>query len=379
MPINAVTLAQDLIRRQSVTPDTGNAMDVLTAALEGIGFTVHQLMHQEKGTDPVLNIYARYGTTGTNLCFAGHTDVVPVGVATHWQHDPFSGDIEDGFLYGRGASDMKAAIACFIEAAERVITSGNLGDNSLSFLITGDEEGPCVNGTQSVLPWLKERGEVIDYCIVGEPSNPHTLGEMMKIGRRGSLHGYITVAGTQGHVAYPHLAYNPIPDLVKILTALDQPIDEGNDHFQPSNLEVVKISAANDSDNIIPGEAKAQFNVRFSSEYTPEDLKTELERRMTTAGVKYEIKWWVSGDSFLTTPGLLTDAITTAVQNKLGVTPQMSTTGGTSDARFIKNICPVVEFGLVGETMHKVDECVRVDDVHALTDIYTDAIGRILA
>lgn len=376
-PIDPVALSQALIRVPSVTPDQGDCLNVLKDALEGMGFTCHMLLMQTDGAEDVMNLYARYGTGGKNFCFAGHTDVVPVGVEDHWTKAPFGAEIKDGILYGRGASDMKAAIACFTAAASRIIASDFMNGHSLSFLITGDEEGPAINGTKRVLDWLVDQGEKLDLCLVGEPTNPHQLGEMMKIGRRGSLHGYLTAKGTQGHVAYPHLAHNPIPDLVKLLSHLEGALDDGNNHFQPSNLEVVKISATNDSDNIIPGEAKAQFNVRFSSEFTPEALKDHLTHRLDKAATPYQIDWWVSGDSFLTQPGILTDAITKACEKYLGKTPELSTTGGTSDARFIKNMCPVVEFGLVGATMHKVNESCAVDDIHMLTDIYTDIIQYI--
>ena len=376
--LDPITLSQALIRFESVTPDQGDSLDYLTTLLEPMGFECHKMIFEEEGTEPVANLYARRGTGTPNFCFAGHTDVVPVGAANKWSADPFAAEIRDGQLYGRGASDMKSAIAAFIAAVSHMIDE--VGDTgSLSLLITGDEEGPAVNGTKKVLDWMEKRGEKIDYCLVGEPTNPHEMGDMIKIGRRGSLHGYITCHGTQGHVAYPHVAHNPIPDLVKVLAELDkEPLDNGNEHFQPSNLEIVDVHVGNDSHNIIPEEAKARFNVRFNNEYSPESLRDELIRRMDRADTAYDIDWWVSGDSFLTPICALSDAVSKAVKNHTSRTPELSTTGGTSDARFIKNMCPVVEFGLVGATMHKVDEHVAVSDIETLAKIYADVIRGVL-
>lgn len=376
--IDPIELSQALIRYQSVTPDTGDALDLLAEHLTALGFDCHKLIFGEEGTDPVPNLYARLGSEAPNFCFAGHTDVVPVGAASNWSVDPFAADIKDGNLYGRGASDMKSAIAAFVAAVSRFLTD-KTPVGSISLLITGDEEGPAVNGTKKVLQWLQERGETLDYCLVGEPTNPQQLGQMIKVGRRGSLHGMLTVHGIQGHVAYPHVAKNPIPDLVAVLAELNkEPLDEGNDLFQASNLEIVNIDIGNDSHNVIPAEAKARFNVRFNNEFTPEALEAELLRRINRAGVDYEIDWWVSGDSFLTKRGPLSDALVAAVENVIGKTPELSTTGGTSDARFIKNMCPVVEFGLVGATMHKIDEHVAVADIETLSDIYLNVIGLLL-
>ena len=378
--LNALTLAQDLIRVKSITPDNGDAMDVLEAALDGLGFTCHRLVFSDEGEADVPNLYARIGDGSPNFCFAGHTDVVPVGAVDKWQHDPFSAQIENGLLHGRGAADMKAAIAAFVEATERHLQKGPL-NGSLSFLITGDEEGPGINGTKKVLNWLEERGEKLDFCLVGEPTNPNELGEMIKIGRRGSLHGIVTALGHQGHVAYPQHADNPIPRLVKVLAELNkEPLDDGNVHFQPSNLEIVNIDCDNDNDshNVITAKAWARFNVRFASTFTPDALTTELTRRMDRAGVDYSVDWWLSGDAFLTPPGKLSDAISKAVESRLGRKPELSTTGGTSDARFIKNMCPVVEFGLVGASMHKIDEHIVVADLEALTDIYETVIEAML-
>lgn len=378
-PIDPIALSQALIRHQSVTPDSGDALDLLASELAAMGFKCEKLVFEEDGTDPVPNLYARLGSAAPNFCFAGHTDVVPVGAAQNWSVDPFAAVIKNGSLYGRGASDMKSAIAAFVAAVSRFLEKQQpLG--SISFLITGDEEGPAVNGTRKVLDWMRDNGEKIDYCLVGEPTNPLEMGQMIKVGRRGSLHGMLTVHGVQGHVAYPAVAENPIPGLVSILAELNkEPLDSGNALFQPSNLEIVNIDVGNDSHNVIPAEARARFNVRFNNEFSPESLKEELTRRMARAGVRYEIDWWVSGDSFLTKEGPLSRAVFNAVKKIIGREPEMSTTGGTSDARFIKDMCPVVEFGLVGATMHKIDEHVAVSDIAALTDIYEDILSRMLS
>ena len=374
----AVALAKDLIRLESITPDKGDTLDLLEQRLSAIGFTCHRMVFEEEGTDPVPNLYARYGTAAPNLCFAGHTDVVPTGALRDWSVEPFEGLIKDGQLWGRGAADMKGAIASFIAAVEELI-AGDLVKGSLSLLITGDEEGPSINGTRKVLDWLKDRGEKLDMCVVGEPTNPHEMGDMIKIGRRGSLHGMLRVEGVQGHVAYPHRAHNPIPDIIAITAALiAEPLDHGNDHFQPSNLEVIDLHVGNETQNVIPAEARARFNVRFSSDYTPDALIKELTARMDSTGKAYHIDWWVSGDSFLTPPGILSDAVQDAVEKHTGRRPELSTTGGTSDARFIKDHCPVVEFGLVGETMHKTDEHVAVADINVLTEIYKDIVLKLV-
>jgi len=378
--LDPVSLSQALIRCESVTPDNGDALDILSVQLEAMGFTCHKLVFDEEGSEPVPNLYARLGDGAPNFCFAGHTDVVPVGASDKWSVAPFEGTLSDGKLWGRGAADMKSAIAAFIAAVSRFL--GNYDSKlsgSLSLLITGDEEGPAINGTKKVLDWLVERGEKIDLCLVGEPTNPHEFGQMIKIGRRGSLHGVVTVQGTQGHVAYPHLSHNPIPDLVKLLAELEAaPLDDGNDNFQPSNLEIIDIHVGNESHNVIPAEAKARFNVRFNDEFTPDNLKAELTRRMQRANVQYEIDWWLSGDSFVTPKCSLSEAVVNAVKTHTGKTPELSTTGGTSDARFIKTMCPVVEFGLVGATMHKIDEHVAVADIEMLSNVYLDIIESLV-
>jgi succinyl-diaminopimelate desuccinylase len=381
MASDPVLLARELIREESVTPDAGGALSLVARRLEALGFTVEVARFDDGGGPAVPNLYARLGDAAPNLCFAGHTDVVPAGDRAGWDHDPFAAVVEDGALVGRGAADMKSAIAAFVVAIERTLArnGGTLARGSLSLLLTGDEEGPAVNGTKRMLAHLAERGERLDYAIVGEPTSPTALGEMIKIGRRGSLHGVIRVEGTSGHVAYPHLADNPIPRLVAILHELTrEPFDEGNAYFQPSNLEVLDLHVGNDADNVIPPAARARFNIRFNSEHTPESLMAEIRRRCDRAGARYHIDFRLSGDAFLTPPGFLSRCVVEAVEARLGRRPELSTTGGTSDARFLKDFCPVVEVGLVGATMHKANERVLTSDIEALTDIYQDIVRRVL-
>ncbi|WP_029007923.1 succinyl-diaminopimelate desuccinylase [Azospirillum halopraeferens] len=370
-PDDPVALARALIRCPSVTPADAGALDVLGTALERLGFACHRLRFEEPGTEPVDNLYARLGTQGPNLCFAGHTDVVPPGDPAGWSVDPFAAEIHAGNLYGRGAVDMKSAIAAFVAAVARALTAGGPPAGSISLLITGDEEGMAINGTRKVLSWLRERGERIDACLVGEPTNPRRLGDMMKIGRRGSFTGRLSVQGIQGHVAYPHLADNPLPRLVRMLDAITRdPLDAGNAHFQPSTLALTTIDVGNPSNNVIPALGKATFNIRFNDLHTPAALEAWLRRTFDAVGGAYDLDCYCSGESFLTPPGPLTELVADAVAEVTGHRPEYSTTGGTSDARFIKDHCPVVEFGLVGQTMHKVDEHVALDDLAALTDIY---------
>jgi succinyl-diaminopimelate desuccinylase len=370
-PIDAVELAQALIRRPSVTPRDEGAIELLASALEGLGFTCHRLVFSEAGTDDVVNLYARRGAGGRNFCFAGHTDVVPSGAAQGWSVEPFSASLKDGQIWGRGAVDMKGAIACFVAAVSRFLARRGDFDGSLSLLITGDEEGISINGTRKVLAWLKERGEALDACIVGEPTNAAALGDMVKIGRRGSMTGTLTVTGTQGHTAYPHLADNPVHRIVAMLHALTaEPMDQGTAHFQASTLQVSTVDVGNPASNVIPGEARAVFNIRFNDAWTSDTLRPWLREKLDAVGGRYELKIHVSGESFVTPPGIVSEILTKAIVQHTGRTPELSTTGGTSDARFIQAFCPVAEFGLVGLTMHKVDERVDLADVAALTDIY---------
>lgn len=377
--IDPIKLAQDMIRCDSVTPADGGTLDVLQSSLVDLGFKCHRLVFGGDGTDEVQNLYARWGTQQPNLCFAGHTDVVSVGDRTAWTVDPFGGQIEDGRLFGRGASDMKSAVAAFVAACSRRLAEGG-PNGSLSLLITGDEEGPAINGTKKVLEWMKDSGETIDACVVGEPTNPNRLGEMIKIGRRGSVTADIAVQGTQGHVAYPHLADNPIGRLIKILAVLmAEPLDEGTDHFQPSNLEVTTIDVGNLATNVIPSEARARINIRFNDLQSSDGLTQWMTKTLDSIGGAYTLDIRVTGEAFLTPPGFLSDLLAQSVKARLGVEPELSTTGGTSDARFIKDYAPVAEFGLIGSTMHKVDEHVAVEDIVALSDIYEDLIGRYFA
>jgi len=377
--IDAVDLARDLIRCPSVTPAEGGALGHLQKVLEGLGFVCHRLRFSDVDTPDVDNLYARYGSDAPNFCFAGHTDVVPTGPLDGWTVDPFAADIRDGYLYGRGAVDMKSAIAAFTTAAAGAIADGAV-KGSISFLITGDEEGPSINGTKKMLGWLAEQGERIDHCIVGEPTNPSRIGEMMKIGRRGSMNSILTVKGKQGHVAYPHLADNAAHLLVRMMHALTrEPLDAGNAHFQPSSLQITTIDIGNPTENVIPGSAEARFNIRFNDMHSSDTLARWIRKTLDeVAGEpgRYDLKIRVSGESFIFPPGQLSDLITTAVEQVTGRKPELSTTGGTSDARFIKDHCPVAEFGLVGETMHKIDERCSLDDIRALTDIYRAVLDR---
>ena len=370
-PCDPVAVAQALIRCPSVTPEDCGALGVLEAALKPLGFACHRLRFEQEGTAPVDNLYARLGTGGPNFCFAGHTDVVPPGERKGWSIDPFAAEIHNGRLYGRGAVDMKGAIAAFVAASARHLRDHGAPKGSISLLITGDEEGVGINGTKKVLGWLKETGETLDACVVGEPTNPKALGDMIKIGRRGSMTAFLTVFGAQGHVAYPHLADNPLPRLARMLAAITaEPLDQGTAHFQPSNLELTTIDVGNPAHNVIPAQGKATLNIRFNDSHTPDSLLAWLRERFDAVGGAYELEHFVSGDSFLTPPGPLTELVAEAAEAVTGRRPEYSTTGGTSDARFIKDLCPVVEFGLVGQTMHKVDEHTTLDDLARLTDIY---------
>ena len=365
-------LAQALLRRASVTPEDDGAMDVLTQALNALGFVCNHLTFADHGP-PIRNLYARLGQDGPNICFAGHTDVVPPG--PNWTVDPFAATLLNDRLYGRGAADMKAAIACFVAAVARLRPARG----SVSLLITGDEEGRALDGTVKVLDWLQQRGEKIDACIVGEPTNPTQLGQMMKIGRRGSVNFRLAVRGTQGHVAYPHLADNPIPRLLAVLNALTaEPLDQGSEHFQPSNLEITTIDVGNATTNVIPPEARAGLNIRFNDLHTGAKLVQWVQDVAAQWGGDCEITSEISGESFITQPGALSDALAAAIVQETGLTPELSTTGGTSDARFIARHCPVVEFGLITTSMHKADEHVLVADLDRLTRIYQGTLERLL-
>ena len=376
-----VALAEALIRCPSVTPDEAGALAFCEKVLAEAGFTTERVTFSAPGTPDVENLYARYGTGAPYLLFAGHTDVVPPGDAGRWRHDPFSGAIEDGVLYGRGACDMKGGVAAMLAAAIRFVTANPEFGGSIGFLLTGDEEGPAVNGTVRLLEWAKARGERFDHCILGEPTNPKHLGDMIKIGRRGSLTGHLTVHGRQGHVAYPHLADNPVHGMVRLVSALlAEPLDAGTAHFAPSNLEMTTLDVGNPASNVIPAEARATFNIRFNDTWLPATLAAEIERRLAAAAgnaVRYEVVFApTNATAFVTEPGDFVTLVQDAVEAHTGRRPALSTTGGTSDARFIKDYCPVIEYGLVGETMHQVDECVRVSDIEALTAIYETVLGR---
>jgi succinyl-diaminopimelate desuccinylase len=382
-----LALAQSLIRCASVTPKDEGALDVLQRALESLGFVCHRLPFSQAGTADIDNLYARLGTEGPNFCFAGHTDVVPVGDLKSWTIDPFAADVIDGYLYGRGAADMKGAIAAFVAATARFKAKhqdkpGGKLPGSISLLITGDEEAYAINGTVKVLDWLKARGEKLDACVVGEPTNPTRLGEMMKIGRRGSLIGYLTVYGTQGHTAYPQLADNPVPRMLKMLSAItEKPLDEGTEHFQPSTLEISTIDVGNSASNVIPAQISATFNIRFSDKHTSATLIDWLDKTFAkiAGNSRYEFKTHITGESFRCPPGEWTEIVAGAIEQVTGITPDRSTTGGTSDARFIFRHCPVVEFGMTGQTMHKTDERSSVADMEKLAEIYLACLDRFFA
>jgi len=375
MAVDPVELAGALIRKPSVTPKDEGAIPLLAKTLEDLGFTCHVVEFTEEGTAPILNLYARRGSKGRNFCFAGHTDVVPPGDLKSWSVDPFGGAVLEGSLYGRGASDMKGAIACFVAAAARFLESRGDFDGSISFLITGDEEAAAINGTRKLLDWVDKRGEKLDLCVVGEPTSAKKLGDMVKIGRRGSLNGFLAVTGIQGHTANPHLADNAAHRLLKMLQALlAEPIDRGNERFPPTDLQISTIDIGNPTTNVIPGQARAVFNIRFNDQWTSAKLETWLRQKLDAAGGRYQLEIRVSGESFLTPPGEVSAMLEGAIAKVTGLKPELSTTGGTSDARFIHKYCPVAEFGLVGLTMHKTDERAPVADLVALTDIYRAAL-----
>lgn len=369
---SAIELSQQLIRCPSVTPIEGGALDLLEGLLSGLGFTCHRMTFSDEGIPDVENLYARLGSSGPNFCYAGHTDVVPVGDAAAWKVDPFGGEIIDGMLYGRGAVDMKGSIACFVSALSGFLeTRGSDFDGSISLLITGDEEDICINGTRKVLQWMAAQGETIDSCLVGEPTSNERLGDMIKIGRRGSMNARLTVHGVQGHTAYPQLADNPNHSLVRMLHALtDEPLDSGSEHFPPSSLQITSVDVGNPATNVIPADAKAMFNVRFNDLYTSKGVFDWVRARLDRAGGRYDLDFKVSGESFLSAPGPFSDLVSAAVSQVVQQTPELGTTGGTSDARFIKDFCPVAELGLLNDTAHKVDERVPLSDLQQLEAIY---------
>jgi succinyl-diaminopimelate desuccinylase len=383
---DAVSITRDLIRCRSVTPADAGALSVLENILKAAGFEIHRVTFSEPGTADVDNLYARIGTSAPHITFAGHTDVVPPGDETAWSHGAFSGEIKDGFVYGRGAVDMKGGIACSVAAVlEHLAANGGKprksGAGSISFLITGDEEAISVNGTVKLLPWVAGRGETFDHCVLGEPSNVEELGDCIKIGRRGSQSGTLVVDGLQGHVAYPHRAANPVPDISRLVVALsDEPLDHGSAQFQPSNLEFTSIDVGNTASNVIPGQARAKFNIRFNDNHTQETLRALVEARLTKAcgnRIKARIEWEYSNSNvFVTKPGPFTYLAVSAIEQVTGRTPELSTSGGTSDARFISSYCPVIEFGLVGQTMHQIDERTPVSDLEKLTKIYRGVLDR---
>lgn len=384
MDTSPLSLTQSLLRCPSVTPEEGGALVFIEGVLKEAGFEVYRPVFSEPGTPDVENLYARYGSGEPYLLFAGHTDVVPPGDVTRWKHDPFSGEIHGGELYGRGAVDMKGGVACSMAAALGFIRENPDFKGSIGFLITGDEEGPAINGTVKLLEWARARGERFDHCILGEPTNPERLGDMIKIGRRGSLTGKIVVEGKQGHVAYPHLADNPIPGMLRLLDGLlHEPLDRGTEHFDASNLEITTIDVGNSASNVIPTEAKATFNIRFNDLWTPESLEEEIGRRLREAAgntVRYTLRMEpTNAVAFLTPPNDFVGFIADAIEAETGIRPKLSTTGGTSDARFIVKDCPVVEFGLVGQTMHQVDERVAVDDLAKLAAIYRKVLNAYFA
>ena len=374
MQISELKLAKDLIRKPSITPKDAGAINLLAKNLKSIGFNCKIINFKN-----IKNLYAKLGKSSPNFCYAGHTDVVPPGNVKKWTTNPFKPIVRNNKLIGRGANDMKASIACFVAAVSRFKNENKNFKGSISLLITGDEEGIAVNGTKRLIKYLKRKREKINFCIVGEPTNPNKLGEMIKIGRRGSLTGRLTIIGSQGHVAYPHRANNPSNTLIKILKKIkDLKLDKGTKNFQPSNLEVIKINIDNHADNVIPGSADAVFNIRFNDKHTSSSLKNKLNKifkSVTKANKsRFKITYEVSGEAFLTKPNKTTYMVQNIVKKVTGLKPKLSTSGGTSDARFIKNIAPCLEFGLVGKTMHKIDESVSVSDLKKLTKIYENIL-----
>jgi succinyl-diaminopimelate desuccinylase len=377
-PADPIAFTQALIRCPSVTPADEGALDLLQRALVGMGFSCTRLPFGHPPDGPVDNLFATIaGGPGPHFAFAGHSDVVPAGDLAGWSEDPFAGEIRDGFIVGRGAADMKGALAAMIAATARHLNRGPL-QGRISFIITGDEEGPATFGTTMMLDWMEANGLVPDLCLVGEPTSQHQLGDMMKIGRRGSLNAWITVNGAQGHVAYPHRASNPITPLVAILADLKaRVLDDGNDWFQPSNLEITDVSVGNPATNLIPAQARARLNIRFNNEHTGAALADWICATVAAHAPSAQVEVKISGEAFLTEPGALSALVADAVHAVTGRTPELSTTGGTSDARFIRRLCPVVEFGLPGQSMHKVDEQAAVADIAGLAEIYASLLAAV--
>ena len=374
---NPIELTKTLINCRSVTPENDGAIEQVSHWLEEIGFKSEILNFEEEGTASIKNLWSKMGSKGPTICFAGHTDVVPTGNIDEWSSDPFDANEVNDKIIGRGAADMKGSIASFISATNRFVKEYPDFPGSIGFMITGDEEGCAINGTKKILTWMKSNNISFDDCIVGEPTNPNSLGEMIKIGRRGSVNGVITVKGVQGHVAYPHLADNPIPKLIKILENLiNKKLDDGTEHFQPSNIEITSIDIGNKATNVIPKEASANFNIRYNDIFDREKIEEEVHNRIRSLNYDYSIKFEHSGDSFLTSPGKLTKNLSKIIEDQTGNTPELSTSGGTSDARFIKDYGNVVEFGLIGATMHKVDESASIKDIKNLTEIYYQLLKK---
>src|ERR1700751_3646434 len=382
---DALSIARDLIRCPSVTPADAGALGVLEKILKGAGCEVHRLTFGEPGTADIENLYARLGTASPHISFAGHTDVVPPGDESAWSHGAFSGEVRDGYLYGRGAVDMKGGIACSVAAVLQYLADhGGKPKGSISFLITGDEEAASINGTVKLLKWVADRGEKFDHCVLGEPSNQQEMGDCIKIGRRGSQSGTLIVEGVQGHVAYPHRAQNPVPDIARLIVAItEEPLDRGSAQFQPSNLEFTSVDVGNTATNVIPAQARAKFNIRYNDLHTQDSLRKLVEERVANAAgnrIRARIDWLPSNSNvFLTKPGPFTDLAVDAIEEGTGRKPELSTPGGTSDARFIASHCPVIEFGLVGQTMHQVDERASVADIEKLTKIYRGILDRYFA
>jgi len=379
---DALSIARDLVRCPSITPLDAGALGVLEKLMKAAGFETHRITFSETGTADIDNLYARIGKSAPHIAFAGHTDVVPPGDEKAWSVGAFSGEVKDGFLYGRGTVDMKGGIACSAAAVLQYLTDhGGKPKGSISFLITGDEEDVAINGTVKLLQWADARGEKFDHCVLGEPSNVETLGDCIKIGRRGSQSGTLYVDGIQGHVAYPHRASNPVPDISRLIVALsEEPLDHGSAQFQPSNLEFTSVDVGNSASNVIPGQARARFNIRFNDLHTQVTLRELVEARLAKATgnrIKARIVWEPSNANvFVTKPGAFTDLAVAAIEDVTGRKPELSTSGGTSDARFISQYCPVIEFGLVGQTMHQVDERASVADIEKLTKIYRGILER---